>query len=88
MADNLAEAHAALQREGIAKSEFLAHMSHELRTPLNAIIGFSDVINAQTFGPIGNARYREYLKDIQSRRTTCSTSSMKFSIWRASRPAN
>ncbi len=59
-------AHAALQREGSAKSEFLAHMSHELRTPLNAIIGFSDVINTETFGPIGNERYRDYLKDIQS----------------------
>jgi signal transduction histidine kinase len=66
LADNLAEAHAALQREGSAKSEFLAHMSHELRTPLNAIIGFSDVINAETFGPIENARYRDYLKDIKS----------------------
>jgi len=41
-------------------------MSHELRTPLNAIIGFSDVINAETFGPIENARYRDYLKDIKS----------------------
>jgi signal transduction histidine kinase len=66
LADNLAEAHAALQREGVAKSEFLAHMSHELRTPLNAIIGFSDVINAETYGPLGNPRYRDYLKDIKS----------------------
>jgi signal transduction histidine kinase len=66
LADNLAEAHAALKREGTAKSEFLAHMSHELRTPLNAIIGFSDVINNQIYGPIGNERYADYLKDIQS----------------------
>jgi signal transduction histidine kinase len=66
LADNLSEAHAALKREGTAKSEFLAHMSHELRTPLNAIIGFSDVINAQVYGPIGNAKYEEYLKDIKS----------------------
>jgi len=61
----LAEAHLALQREGAAKSEFLAHMSHELRTPLNAILGFSDIISSEKFGPIGNARYQEYQKDIQ-----------------------
>jgi len=66
LADNLAEAHAALQREGAAKSEFLAHVSHELRTPLNAIIGFSDVINAEVFGPLNNEKYEDYLKDIQS----------------------
>jgi signal transduction histidine kinase len=66
LADNLAEAHAALQREGAAKSEFLAHMSHELRTPLNAIIGFSDVINSKVYGPMGNAKYEEYLQDIKS----------------------
>jgi signal transduction histidine kinase len=47
-----------------AKSQFLAAMSHELRTPLNAIIGFSEVQIAQMFGPIGDARYLEYAKDI------------------------
>jgi signal transduction histidine kinase len=52
------------ERADRAKSAFLANMSHELRTPLNAIIGFSEVIRGETFGPIGNARYRDYLKDI------------------------
>jgi len=47
------------------KSEFLAKISHEIRTPLNAIIGFSDVIIEERFGPIGNERYREYLRDIR-----------------------
>ncbi|MGE5148241.1 MAG: hybrid sensor histidine kinase/response regulator [Candidatus Eiseniibacteriota bacterium] len=47
-----------------AKSEFLATMSHELRTPLNAILGFSEVIQNELFGPIGNERYQEYLDDI------------------------
>lgn len=47
-----------------AKSEFLAKMSHELRTPLNAVIGFTDVMRSETFGPIGNDRYRQYLDDI------------------------
>ncbi|MFZ1007533.1 MAG: PAS domain-containing sensor histidine kinase [Candidatus Sulfotelmatobacter sp.] len=43
-----------------AKSQFLATMSHELRTPLNAILGFSDILKAEQFGALGNARYREY----------------------------
>ena len=46
------------------KSEFLTHMSHELRTPLNAIIGFSQILKDELFGAVGNARYREYGKDI------------------------
>ncbi|MFC4273087.1 PAS domain S-box protein [Sneathiella chungangensis] len=47
-----------------SKSNFLATMSHELRTPLNAIIGFSDILIGQYFGTLGNARYMEYVKDI------------------------
>ncbi len=49
-----------------AKSEFLANMSHELRTPLNAVIGFSDIIKAETFGPVGSPKYRDYADDINS----------------------
>lgn len=47
-----------------AKSEFLANMSHEIRTPLNAIIGFSDIMEQQVFGPVGNSRYGAYVSDI------------------------
>jgi PAS domain S-box-containing protein len=46
-----------------AKDEFLANMSHELRTPLNAIIGFSELIELETFGALG-MKYKEYIGDI------------------------
>jgi PAS domain S-box-containing protein len=49
-----------------AKSEFLARISHEIRTPLNAIIGFSEIMMDERFGPVGNDRYRQYLKDIHT----------------------
>ncbi len=49
-----------------AKSEFLANMSHELRTPLNAINGFSEIMVAQMFGPLGDKRYQEYAQDIHN----------------------
>jgi signal transduction histidine kinase len=52
------------QRAAAAKAEFVAKISHEVRTPLNAITGFAEVIMGERFGPIGNERYREYMKDI------------------------
>src|SRR3546814_10567892 len=39
-------------------------MSHELRTPLNAIIGFSEVMAAQTLGPLDHPQYHEYTQHI------------------------
>jgi two-component system cell cycle sensor histidine kinase PleC len=49
-----------------SKSEFLANMSHELRTPLNAINGFSEVMQSELYGPLGDEKYREYVGDILS----------------------
>ncbi len=58
------EARRRAEEANLAKSRFLASMSHELRTPLNAILGFSEVMGSEVLGPIGNATYREYAKDI------------------------
>ncbi len=47
------------------KSEFLANMSHELRTPLNSIIGFSEVLEDQTFGEL-NVKQKKYVNNIRT----------------------
>jgi len=46
-----------------AKSQVLANMSHELRTPLNAIIGFSELLEDLSSGPL-NDRQRRYVGNI------------------------
>jgi signal transduction histidine kinase len=48
-----------------AKTEFLANISHELKTPLNAVIGFSELMAAETLGPIGTPQYKEYAEQIR-----------------------
>lgn len=60
------DARRAAEAANLAKSEFLATMSHELRTPLNAILGFSEILETETLGPIGDKRYIEYAGDINS----------------------
>ena len=55
----------AAEKASATKSDFLAKVSHEIRTPLNSIIGFAEVMLEERFGPIGNERYRDYLKDIR-----------------------
>src|SRR5690606_11768166 len=56
-AERLTRALDAAAAANQAKSQFLTTMSHELRTPLNAIIGFSELLQSQLFGPLGDARY-------------------------------
>ncbi len=61
---DLLDAKNQAERANRAKSEFLANMSHDLRTPLNAVIGFSDTILQEIFGPVGNEKYKNYIRDI------------------------
>ena len=63
--EEIRRAKEAAETASQAKSELLANMSHELRTPLNAIIGFSEVMQAGLFGPIGSPKYDAYVTDIR-----------------------
>jgi PAS domain S-box-containing protein len=62
----LAQARRTADRSADARVDALARISHEVRTPLNAIIGFAEVMIEQRFGPLGNERYVEYMKDIRA----------------------
>jgi len=65
LAEKYAEEKTRAEEANQAKSKFLANMSHELRTPLNAIIGFSEIMEAAMFGPLGAEKYNEYSRDIR-----------------------
>ncbi|MCW8835224.1 MAG: ATP-binding protein [Rhodospirillales bacterium] len=62
--EELRQAKTEAEFASTAKSQFLAHMSHELRTPLNSVIGFSDILTNEIFGSLGDARYKDYSRDI------------------------
>jgi PAS domain S-box-containing protein len=62
----LEDARQDAERASALKSDFLAKVSHEIRTPLNAILGFAEVIMEERFGPIGNERYGDYVRDIHT----------------------
>lgn len=41
-----------------------ARLAHEVRTPLSAVIAYAEILKDEHFGPMANARYREYARHI------------------------
>lgn len=49
-----------------AKFDLLSKMSHEMRTPLNHILGFSEILQHEMLGPLGQSSYKGYATDINA----------------------
>lgn len=58
------DAHAAAHQSPAPLHDLTSQICHELRTPLNTVIGFSEMMRHELLGPVGNARYREYVDHI------------------------
>ncbi|MDQ8726936.1 PAS domain-containing protein [Bradyrhizobium sp. LHD-71] len=63
---DLLNARRKAERATASKSDALTSISHEIRGPLNTVLGFANVMIEERFGPVGNERYIEYLKDIRA----------------------
>lgn len=63
-ADQLAEAKETAEMANASKTEFMARMSRDIRTPLNDVIGFSEILSAESLGPIHPPAYRDYADTI------------------------
>ena len=61
----LVKAKEAAEAANQSKTKFLSIMSHELRTPLNVVIGFSEMMEQEIKGPLGNDQYKGYAGDIR-----------------------
>lgn len=59
----LKEKNDALQRADHLKNDFVQHVSYELRSPLTNIIGFTELLEIESTGPL-NERQREYVDHI------------------------
>lgn len=46
------------------KNSFMSVINHELRTPLTHIIGFAEVLQLQSNGPLGHPGYLDYVNEI------------------------
>jgi diguanylate cyclase (GGDEF)-like protein/PAS domain S-box-containing protein len=62
--ERLEEALEQLDNLSNANHALLETLSHDLRTPLNTIIGFADMMEQETLGPINEPQYRDYAADI------------------------
>ena len=62
--EELVSARLQAEEANAHKSEYLTKVTHEIRTPLTAVIGFSEVMQEERFGELGNVRYKEYARDI------------------------
>ncbi len=60
----LQTANDALEKASRLKNEFLATMSHELRTPLTGILGFSQVLQINSYGEL-NAKQAAAVQNIE-----------------------
>ena len=67
--DRLTRLEARSTNEGKNDGEVAAYLAHEIRTPLTAILGFSEILKDQSFGPLGNPRYKGYAADIHNSAT-------------------
>jgi PAS domain S-box-containing protein len=63
--DETAPAMAAPAAAALDAAAALGRLCHEARSPITAIVGFCDIMLEEAFGPIGSARYREYIRDIK-----------------------
>lgn len=59
----LSDALSRLETANAARSRFLLAISHELRTPLNAVLGLSELMRAESAGPLTEA-YRKFVGHI------------------------
>jgi His Kinase A (phospho-acceptor) domain len=54
----------AVEKTGLPSSYLVAIM-HEFWNPLKVIIGFADLMQQETFGPLGSPKYNDYSRDIK-----------------------
>jgi signal transduction histidine kinase len=52
------------ERAAGARADMLARISHDARIALKAILSFAEAMMSERFGPLGNERCVEHLKDI------------------------